>query len=339
MIKYFFRTDALLKYCSSPNGLLAKRGVLLTRIELAVCAAGACFLALLPLLLPIPELRAQQSPIISRPPSTQQVKKDAIPINSGAQIRAGVVDFPQIDPGESIALLRTAMVTAERKNESASASAPEEQPGPSHVQMSTEPDVGPTNVPDPGPAAAVKTIGPEPHEDKVRRQRSLHNPRDALEVQRRLAQLGYLSALPTGFWGARSQEALRIFKKTHHLPGDLRWDRITDEALFSRERERTRFAGVWAPEASACTPKMNRQGLLPTLISEHGARAGDASCKFTQMVRRSNTWVVSATCSHGREQWDSHLRLVLNKNSLLWASERGVRSYTRCDRDTVVAAR
>jgi len=64
MIQYFSRTDALLRYFSSPNGLLATRGVLLTRIELAACAAGACFLALMPLLLPIPELRAQQLPII-----------------------------------------------------------------------------------------------------------------------------------------------------------------------------------------------------------------------------------------------------------------------------------
>jgi hypothetical protein len=343
MIRYFSRTDALLKYCSSPSRL-ATRGMLLTRIELAACAAGACFLAVMPLLLPIPEPRAQHSPIISGPLSTQQVKKAVIPINSGAQIRTGVVEFPQIDPGESIAFLRTAMMTAEGKNESALTLTREAQPGPSHVLMSPEPDVEPTTVPDVGPepanaSAAVKTAGPEPHEDKVRRQRSLHNPRDALEVQRRLAQLGYLSAVPTGFWGARSQEALRTFKKTHLLPGDLRWDRITAEALFSPKRERTRFAGVWAPEASACTPKMNRQGLLPTLISEHGARAGDASCKFNQMVRRNNTWVVFATCSQGREQWDSHLRLILDKNSLLWASERGARSYTRCDRDTVVAAR
>ena len=243
----FLRTDALLSYCSSPNGLLATRGVLLTRIELAACAAGACFLALIPLLLPIPELRAQQLPIISRPPSTQQVKKAGTPINSGEQIRAAAVDFPKIDPSESMALLRTAMMTAEGKNESALTLSPEAQPGSSYVQKSPEPDVEPSIVPDVGPqpaniaSATAKTTGPKPHEDKVWRQRSLHNPRDALEVQQRLAQLGYLSAVPTGFWGARSQEALRIFKKTHHLPGGLQWDRITAEALFSSERERNSF--------------------------------------------------------------------------------------------------
>jgi hypothetical protein len=297
------------------------------------------------LLLPIPELRAQQAPMISRPRSTQQRTEVAIPINSDAHIRTGVVESPRTDPAESIALLRTAMMTAARQNESALTPLPEAQWKTSHVQISIQPDVEPTTAADVGPELAiiasegVQTTEPEPHEDKVRRRRSVHNPGDALEIQRRLAQLGYLSAVPTGFWGTRSQEALRVFKKTHHLAGDLRWDRLTEEALFSPERERTRFAGVWAPEASACIPKMNTQGLLPTLISEHGARAGDASCKFKQMVRRSNTWLVSATCSHGRERWDSHLRLFLNKNSLLWSSERGARSYTRCDRDTVVAAR
>jgi hypothetical protein len=168
--------------------------------------------------------------------------------------------------------------------------------------------------------------------------RTLRSSSHVREIQVQLAKLGYLSAVPTGEWRTRSQEALLRFKRDHNLPPNAPWDLATEQAMFAPERSQNQFVGVWAPDASACRPEMNRNGLLTTLISEHGARAGGTTCSFQKGSRRYSAWLVSASCSDGREHWPSRVQLFRTKNNLLWVSAKGARSYTRCNRDAAVAS-
>ena len=86
-------------------------------------------------------------------------------------------------------------------------------------------------------------------------------------MQRRLAELGYLSVSATGVWGPRSRNALRAFKSDHELAADENWDQATERSLFSGTLEPAQpFIGIWGADASACSPRLNRKGLLPAVI-------------------------------------------------------------------------
>jgi len=54
----------------------------------------------------------------------------------------------------------------------------------------------------------------------------------------------------------------------------------TVEATSPDARPSYSFAGVWAPTAHACSPKANSQDLLPAVINQEGAWAGEVSCRL-----------------------------------------------------------
>ncbi len=57
---------------------------------------------------------------------------------------------------------------------------------------------------------------------------------DALQVQRRLIELGFLKGFfPDGNWGPTSQQALVEFKKQAGLGSGANWDSTTQRVLFS----------------------------------------------------------------------------------------------------------
>jgi hypothetical protein len=89
------------------------------------------------------------------------------------------------------------------------------------------------------------------------------------------------------------------------------------------------FAGIWAPSASACSPKSNSQ-LLPAVINEEGAWAGEVSCRFRRQRQAGNTAIFSSTCSNGRQKWTANVRLAVAGDRLIWSSERGSQTYVRC---------
>jgi hypothetical protein len=90
------------------------------------------------------------------------------------------------------------------------------------------------------------------------------------------------------------------------------------------------FVGVWAPTANACSPKSNSRELLPAVINNDGAWAGDVTCRFRRIKQSGNVTVATSTCSNGRQRWTAKVRLAVVGDRLVWSSERGSQSYVRC---------
>jgi hypothetical protein len=91
------------------------------------------------------------------------------------------------------------------------------------------------------------------------------------------------------------------------------------------------IVGIWAPETtSSCAARNEREGALPAIISEHGARAGETSCVFKNKRRIKSDWRILANCTNGRDRWSSNVRLAVKGKRLIWTSERGTQSYVRC---------
>lgn len=89
----------------------------------------------------------------------------------------------------------------------------------------TQPGERPPAVGNPPPAAETARTMPPPNEAL--------EMNAAGRVQKRLAELGYLTGSVDGVWGPRSRQALRDFKLTNNLPPDETLDARTRTALFS----------------------------------------------------------------------------------------------------------
>ena len=87
------------------------------------------------------------------------------------------------------------------------------------------------------------------------------------------------------------------------------------------------------PEPGSCSSDNRQDGLLPTVISAHGARAGGTSCVFKQQKQTANDWRIVATCSNQQETWTANVQLAVKGNRLTWTSKRGTQAYTRCRPD------
>jgi hypothetical protein len=90
------------------------------------------------------------------------------------------------------------------------------------------------------------------------------------------------------------------------------------------------IVGVWAPETGSCSVRHAREGVLPAVISERGARAGDTSCVFKEQRWTERDWQILANCTNGHERWTSNVRLTVKGDRLVWTSKRGTQTYTRC---------
>jgi len=90
------------------------------------------------------------------------------------------------------------------------------------------------------------------------------------------------------------------------------------------------IVGTWAPETGSCSTKNAQEGVLAAVISERGARAGKTSCIFKKQRRTEKDWRILALCADGNEHWTSNVRLTVEGDRLVWASERGTQAYIRC---------
>ena len=90
------------------------------------------------------------------------------------------------------------------------------------------------------------------------------------------------------------------------------------------------IVGVWAPETGSCSARNAREGVLPAIISERGARAGETSCVFKEQRWTEKGWRILASCTNGHERWTSNVRLIVKGDRLVWTSKRGRQAYTRC---------
>jgi hypothetical protein len=91
------------------------------------------------------------------------------------------------------------------------------------------------------------------------------------------------------------------------------------------------FSGVWAVNEKACMPQLDRQGYLPTIISDQGAWAGETTCAFRSSKQEGDAVIVSASCSDPHKRWRSQVRLSVVDGRLIWKSQSGTRSYVRCE--------
>jgi hypothetical protein len=91
------------------------------------------------------------------------------------------------------------------------------------------------------------------------------------------------------------------------------------------------FTGIWVANEKACTPQLNREGYLPTIINDQGAWAGETTCAFKSLKGQGSTFIASAVCSDPRKSWRVQVRLTVVGRQLTWKSRSGSRIYTRCD--------
>jgi len=97
------------------------------------------------------------------------------------------------------------------------------------------------------------------------------------------------------------------------------------------------FVGVWAPDASSCSLRSFRDGLLPTVINQEGASAGQTFCSFKNQQQVQGGWRMDALCSNKQERWSARVHLSVSGDRLIWRSQRGSQSYARCTSDLRVA--
>lgn len=156
---------------------------------------------------------------------------------------------------------------------------------------------------------------------------------DAVMVQRRLVELGYLSGFSAdGNWGTMSQQALVEFKKQAKLGESGTWDARTQTALFSENAphaiRRLAFIGGWTPELGQCG---DPGGPPPLRITTDHAETAGGTCNFSSVRPDSdNTWRIDANCTVGGITHLAHIRLSVRGSILEWSSEQPTSFYYRC---------
>jgi Putative peptidoglycan binding domain len=286
----------------------------------AVASLLTCFAVVIsPSFLASLVLIASERPWGTEWPAESTTGLSVRPISLGGQerseeVRSGAADLsPALSPGEAAGALFPSIEL--RLTQPAAAP-------PAAALVETAEAVG-------GAAPVlVETDGPE---------RDLRQARHIAEVQERLVHLGYLSVQPTGVWGPLSREALKAFKEAHQLDVNAAWDAATERSLFA-EQVVPAFVGMWGPDASACSVRLNRKGLLPAVINDDGAFAGETSCGFKSRKQVAGAWQLVAACADGRNRWTAHIRLAVNGNRLTWTSQRGSQTYVRCERRPMMMA-
>lgn len=121
---------------------------------------------------------------------------------------------------------------------------------------------------------------------------------DAMEVQKRLIVLGFLTGLADGKWGAQSKRALLNYKQQASLENNNSWDAVTERSLFSPAAPhvvRTHpFIGGWTEERGQC----GAMGGAPLRITTDHAESDGGKCKFNSVQpERNDTWRIDAICT------------------------------------------
>lgn len=181
-------------------------------------------------------------------------------------------------------------------------------------------------------ALVLSETGPVLPEALARRtSRDLSRGEDVIEVQGRLADLGFMSVRPTGMWGPLSNQALQAFKEANELPPATGLDEATEQVLFGPgAKGAPLFVGIWATDVRGCSKRAKQHGLLQTVIAVGGARAGETHCSFNRKRQVGDAWSIAATCRDGHDRWAANIQLVVNGGRLTWTSERGTQSYLKC---------
>ncbi len=155
---------------------------------------------------------------------------------------------------------------------------------------------------------------------------------DVLRPVRPLLELSSSAGVPVAQVTSQPASAAHDDAETRAKPA--REDRATPDPAAQPQ---AMIVGLWAPDASACSIRDFREGLLPTIINTDGAWAGETFCIFKNRKQTETGWRVVANCSNPHERWTADVRLTVKDNRLIWTSKRGTQVYTRCAPDFVVA--
>ena len=164
-------------------------------------------------------------------------------------------------------------------------------------------------------AQTVEAAAPPPPET----QRNPLSRSDAIWIQDRLHELGYLSGNADGVWDVASRNALHDFKSVNGLSPDDGWDKETEQLLSSGDGIRAdhTFIGRWASDIGQC--RQGRDHGAPIVITSRAAETGSAECDFRSVTRQvASRWRVTAMCSAGKNSWNANLQLKLTAPSLTW---------------------
>ncbi len=176
-------------------------------------------------------------------------------------------------------------------------------------------------------AVSSGVAGPNPKGPPVR---ALSNGDDALAVQRRLSDLGFLAGPKSGVWGARSAEALRAYKVAQGLGHDGTWNRETELSLFQTKQAATQsFVGSWAASPAACTTAGRSTAPVMTISAQAAAAAG-LSCAFREQRLTEGVWTIAAACARGGAPIAASLTLAVRGDHLVWSDGRGRSIWRRC---------
>jgi hypothetical protein len=164
--------------------------------------------------------------------------------------------------------------------------------------------------------------------------RNLSERDDAIQVQRRLAELGYLSGSADGKWGPRSKRALLEYKEKSGLDGNDLWDEATERSLFSDSATHgfsaLPFVGGWTFRSGEC----GEPGQPPPVrITAKRAETSGGPCEFNSIRSDgSGAWLIDAKCSATESSHVAHIRLAVDGDVLHWTSEQPEVLYYRCSR-------
>jgi hypothetical protein len=149
-----------------------------------------------------------------------------------------------------------------------------------------------------------------------------------LGIQSRLQELGFLDRYFPGVWDADSRKALREFKLTNHLINSDIWDLAAEQALYAPSplRANQSFIGGWS-----VAPGCIAAGDVPLSVNSYRAKSDGSLCNFQTVTPAGQGWNVQAWCSRiGRVSWPANIRLEVSGDQLTWKSERGLKTYFRC---------
>jgi DNA-binding helix-hairpin-helix protein with protein kinase domain len=169
-----------------------------------------------------------------------------------------------------------------------------------------------------------------PTVDVVRRQ--LAKTDDAIEIQKRLGDLGFFSGPTSGKWGPQSKRALLEYKTQATLERNDIWDAATESSLFSENAPHAiralAFVGGWSVEQGECGGPGEP---APLRIIASRAETDGGVCQFNSIrADGSNAWRIDAMCSVGGISHLAHIRLAVNGSVLHWISEQPEALYYRC---------
>jgi len=157
---------------------------------------------------------------------------------------------------------------------------------------------------------------------------------EAMEVQKRLITLGFLTGLADGKWGAQSKHALLNYKQQAGLEGNDSWDTATERSLFSPAAPHAirtySFIGGWTDARGQCG---GPGGSAPVRVTIDHAETDSGKCKFNSVQAEGHdTWFINATCTViGETPHAAHIRLTIRQDVMQWSSEQPTTFYYRCN--------